>query len=56
MNVVAAEQEDISKIFAGQIKDQQVSFGRLADMPIILDTLVQVACDVSADHVERDLK
>jgi flavin reductase (DIM6/NTAB) family NADH-FMN oxidoreductase RutF len=54
VNVLAADQEDISKIFAGQIKDQQVSFGRLADMPVIPDALVQVACDVSADHVEGD--
>ena len=54
VNVLAAEQEDISKIFAGQIQDQQVSFGRLADMPVIPDALVQVACDVSANHVEGD--
>jgi flavin reductase (DIM6/NTAB) family NADH-FMN oxidoreductase RutF len=54
VNILAAEQENISKIFAGQTKDQQVSFGLLADMPVIPDALVQVACDVSAEHVEGD--
>ncbi|KKK36462.1 flavin reductase [Mesobacillus campisalis] len=54
VNILAAQQEDISMIFAGQLKDQQVSFGRLADMPVIPDALAQVACEVSAEYVEGD--
>jgi flavin reductase (DIM6/NTAB) family NADH-FMN oxidoreductase RutF len=54
VNILSSEQEDISKIFAGQLKDQQVSFGRLADMPVIPDALAQVACEVSAEYVEGD--
>jgi flavin reductase (DIM6/NTAB) family NADH-FMN oxidoreductase RutF len=54
VNILAEEQDDISKIFAGQLKDQRVSFGRLADLPVIPDALVQIACDVSASYVEGD--
>jgi flavin reductase (DIM6/NTAB) family NADH-FMN oxidoreductase RutF len=54
VNILASEQEDISKIFAGQIKDQQVAFERLADLPVIPGALAQVACEVSAEYVEGD--
>lgn len=54
VNILAATQEDVSMIFAGQIKDQQVSFERLADVPVIPGALAQVACEVSAEYVEGD--
>ncbi|WP_085991022.1 flavin reductase family protein [Oceanobacillus senegalensis] len=54
VNILSAEQEDISKTFAGQIKDQQVYFDRLAGMPVIPDSLAQVACEVSSTYVEGD--
>lgn len=54
VNILAAEQEDISKIFAGQIQNQKVSFDHLADVPVIPNALVQVACEVSAEHIEGD--
>lgn len=54
VNILADEQEDISKIFAGQIKDRQVTFDRLADLPVIPGAIAQVACEVSAEYVEGD--
>jgi flavin reductase (DIM6/NTAB) family NADH-FMN oxidoreductase RutF len=54
VNILSSEQEDISKVFAGQLKDKQVMFDRLGDTPVIPEAIVQVACDVSAEHVEGD--
>ena len=54
VNILANHQEDISKIFAGQMKEQKVQFDRLADLPVIPGALAQVACKVSAMHVEGD--
>ena len=54
VNILSHNQEEISKIFAGQIKDQEVQFDYLADLPVIPGALAQVACKVSAEHVEGD--
>ena len=54
VNILAEDQEDISKIFAGQIKDQQVTFEHLADVPVIPGALAQVSCEVSAEYIEGD--
>lgn len=54
VNILASSQEYLSKIFAGQIKDQKVTFERLADLPVIPDALAQISCEVSAAHVEGD--
>lgn len=54
VNILSAEQEHISKIFAGQLKDQTVAFGRLQDYPVIPEALAQVVCEVSAEHIEGD--
>jgi flavin reductase (DIM6/NTAB) family NADH-FMN oxidoreductase RutF len=54
VNILAEDQEDVSKIFAGQIKDQTVAFDRLGDVPVIPGALAQVACKVSAEYVEGD--
>lgn len=54
VNILAEQQEEVSKIFAGQIKDQEVTFDHLANMPVIQGALAQVVCEVSAEHVEGD--
>ncbi|HWK22305.1 MAG TPA: flavin reductase family protein [Ureibacillus sp.] len=54
VNILADNQTQISKIFSGQLKDQQVQFDRLANLPIIQGALAQVACEVSAEHIEGD--
>ena len=41
-------------IFAGQLKDREVEFDRLDDKPVIPGSVAQIACEVSAEHVEGD--
>ena len=42
-------------IFAGQLKEhKEVVFERLDGKPVIPGSVVQIACEVSAEHVEGD--
>ena len=41
-------------IFAGQLKDREVEFDRLDGKPVIPGAVAQIACEVSAEHVEGD--
>jgi flavin reductase (DIM6/NTAB) family NADH-FMN oxidoreductase RutF len=54
VNILAADQQELSMIFAGQIKDRQVEFGRLDNKPVLPGAIAQVVCEVSAEHVEGD--
>ena len=54
VNILSSSQEEISKIFSGQIQNRQVTFGRLADTPVIPGAIAQIVCEVSAEHVEGD--
>lgn len=55
VNILAADQEEISMIFAGQIKEhREVTFDRLDQKPVIKGAIAQIACEVSAEHVEGD--
>lgn len=54
VNILAADQEEISKIFAGQIKGKTVEFERLGGQPVIPDAIAQVTCEVSTEYVEGD--
>jgi flavin reductase (DIM6/NTAB) family NADH-FMN oxidoreductase RutF len=54
VNILAANQQDVSMIFAGQIKDREVEFERLDGKPVIPGAVAQIACEVSAEHVEGD--
>lgn len=55
VNILAEEQQEISMIFAGQIKDgREINFDRLAGQPVVPGALAQVTCEVSAEHVEGD--
>ncbi|MFJ7512599.1 flavin reductase family protein [Peribacillus simplex] len=54
VNILAADQQEMSMIFAGQIKDRQVEFDRLDNKPVLSGAIAQVACEVSAEHVEGD--
>ncbi|ULT57610.1 flavin reductase family protein [Neobacillus drentensis] len=55
VNILAAEQKELSMIFAGQLKEhQEVEFARLDGKPVLPGSVVQVACEVSAEHVEGD--
>jgi flavin reductase (DIM6/NTAB) family NADH-FMN oxidoreductase RutF len=55
VNILAADQQEISMIFAGQLKEhKEVVFDRLDGKPVIPVSVVQIACEVSAEHVEGD--
>lgn len=55
VNILAADQQEHSMLFAGQIKDKRdVQFGRLAGLPVLQGALAQVACEVVNVHVEGD--
>ena len=41
-------------VFAGQVKDREVEFERLDGKPVIPGAVAQIACEVSAEHVEGD--
>ncbi|WP_066250682.1 flavin reductase family protein [Neobacillus drentensis] len=55
VNILAADQEELSMIFAGQLKEhKEVTFERLDGKPVLSGAVAQVACEVSAEHVEGD--
>lgn len=54
VNILSAEQQDVSMIFAGQIKGKEVEFDRLDGKPVIPGAVTQMACEVSAEYVEGD--
>ena len=54
VNILAAHQQEVSMIFAGQLKDREVEFDRLDSKPVIPGAVAQIACEVSAVHVEGD--
>ncbi len=54
VNILAAHQQDVSMIFAGQLKDREVEFDRLDGKPVVPGAVAQIACEVSAVHVEGD--
>lgn len=54
VNILAANQEDVSKVFAGQLKDRTVEFDRLSDQPVIPGALAQIVCEVGNAHIEGD--
>ncbi|MBV7503678.1 flavin reductase family protein [Bacillus sp. sid0103] len=55
VNILAADQQEISMIFAGQIKEpREVIFDHLDGKPVLAGAVAQIACVVSAEHVEGD--
>ncbi|MDP4155386.1 MAG: flavin reductase family protein [Bacillota bacterium] len=55
VNILAADQQELSMIFAGQIKEnKEVVFERLDGKPVLSGSVVQIACEVSIEHVEGD--
>ncbi|MFJ5713216.1 flavin reductase family protein [Neobacillus sp. NPDC093127] len=55
VNILAADQQELSMIFAGQIKEpREVAFDRLDGKPVLAGAVAQIACEVSAEHVEGD--
>ncbi|WP_017727752.1 flavin reductase family protein [Halalkalibacterium ligniniphilum] len=55
VSILAANQQEASMLFAGQIKDgQPYEFARLNGMPIIEAALVNLTCEVVAEHEAGD--
>lgn len=55
VNILAADQQELSMIFAGQIKEpREVNFDRLDGKPVLSGAVAQIACEVFAEHVEGD--
>jgi flavin reductase (DIM6/NTAB) family NADH-FMN oxidoreductase RutF len=55
VNILAADQQELSMIFAGQIKGhREVLFDRLDDKPVLAGAVAQIACEVSAEYLEGD--
>ncbi len=55
VNILAADQQEYSMIFAGQLKEhREVAFDRLDGKPVLSGAVAQIACEVAAVHVEGD--
>ncbi|MEH7414175.1 flavin reductase family protein [Neobacillus drentensis] len=55
VNILSSSQQDLSIIFAGQQKnEQEVKFERLGEVPVLAGAVAQIACEVSASHIEGD--
>lgn len=56
VSILSQEQKQLSMLFAGQLKDvdDEISFDRLAGLPVIPDAHAQIACEVTNEYVEGD--
>lgn len=55
VNILAADQQELSAIFAGQNKEAQPpAFGELAGVPVISGAVAQISCQVVSEYVEGD--
>ncbi|WP_416825612.1 flavin reductase family protein [Ectobacillus polymachus] len=55
VNILSAQQQELSMIFAGQIKEErEVLFDTLNGQSVLKGALAQVTCDVIGEHVEGD--
>lgn len=55
VNILAADQQELSAIFAGQKKDENgISFDELAGVPVLPGAIAQISCEVVSEYVEGD--
>src|SRR5690606_4300612 len=56
VKILAEDQQDYSMVFAGQKKDEvvEVTFERLAGVPVLQGAIAQISCDVVSEYVEGD--
>lgn len=55
VNILAADQQELSAIFAGQKKDEiGISFDELAGVPVLPGAIAQISCEVVSEYVEGD--
>jgi len=53
VNILSSDQQELSMIFAGQIK-RKVSFETLNKLPVIKGAIAQATCEVVNTHIEGD--
>lgn len=55
VNILSAEQQDLSMNFAGQRKtDKEIPFQTAGGVPVIEGALAQITCEVAGEHAEGD--
>lgn len=55
VNILAADQRNLSMTFAGQIDNSEpIKFEFLDGKPVLPNVLAQIACEVSSEYVEGD--
>lgn len=55
VNILSAEQKEMSMVFAGQLKDEvEINFEELAGLPVLPGALAQVSCEVVSEYGEGD--
>lgn len=55
VNILAEDQQKLSMLFAGQLKEKvDVTFDRLAGLPVLPGARAQVTCDVVNQYTEGD--
>ncbi|GGF14060.1 flavin oxidoreductase [Halobacillus andaensis] len=54
VNILSDSQQEMSMIFAGQLKDREVAFDTFEGMPVIENSLVSLACNVYDSHEAGD--
>ena len=55
VNILSAEQQELSQLFAGQLKEnRKVAFKNLNGLPVIEEAVAQITCEVTNTHVEGD--
>jgi flavin reductase (DIM6/NTAB) family NADH-FMN oxidoreductase RutF len=55
VNILAAEQQELSMVFAGQTQERkEISFERLSDTPVLKGAIAQLVCKVVNEHIEGD--
>ncbi len=55
VNILSDDQVELSKIFAGQLKEKsQVELERFDERPILPGAVANISCEVIADHIEGD--
>ncbi len=55
VNILKAEQKELSMYFAGQIKEKrEIDFAWLHDLPVIQDSLANIVCNVYREHQAGD--
>ncbi|WP_173916848.1 flavin reductase family protein [Halobacillus sp. Marseille-Q1614] len=54
VNILSEAQQEMSMIFAGQLKDRHVVFDTFEGMPVLENSLVSLACKVYNTHEAGD--